>query len=93
MTPVYTKEDCHHFVGYSNLAQFIADNSDMNMDDAMYLLCETILGLDEFYSMHKRKDYENLSEDEFQENDKSYWIGSFFMSHPFMNTVFFIYES
>lgn len=92
MTPVYTKEDCHHFVGYSNLVQFIADNSDMDLDDATDLVYETILGLDEFYSMYQRRQYENLSEDDFKDDTKTYWIASFFMAHPFMNTVYFVYE-
>jgi len=92
MKPVYTKEDCNHFVGYSDLVRFVVENSDIDPDEAIDLVYEEILGLDEFYSMYKRSDYENLSEDDYKDNTKTYWIGSFFMSHPFMNTIYFVYE-
>lgn len=94
MIPVYTLEDCTHFVGYSDLAKFIEQNSQGNIDidEAIDLVYDQFLGCNEPHYMCKRSNYVNISEDDFKDDPKTYWIASFFMSHSFMNTIYFVYE-
>lgn len=92
MTPVYTKDQCYHYVSYSDLIKFIEENSKLCYNEVTLLVEENdILDYDNGKISYSREHVFRCGNSIYMVY-KYNWIRDFFEAHTFMNKIMFVFD-